>query len=251
MEEAELIQRSQAGDMDAFEELLLRYEKKVYSIAYKYMGGPEDAGDLAQEALIKAWQSIGSFRGESSFGTWLGRITSNCCLDALRRRKRIQTTSLDELIELDEGSVRRELPAPQDTPEEAVIRRETVQYVQSLLGQMREEYRIVLVMRELEGRSYEEIAALLSCSLGTVKSRIFRARAFLKEQILQDQAAQTHAPQPSSPAEDIQTDASGDSVPAQKERHRSGAQKPVHTGTDEKIADTGARAAEGGAEGAH
>lgn len=87
MDETILIQKSQQGDMDAFEQLLLRYEKKVYTIAYKYMGNAEDASDLAQEALIRAYQSIGTFRGESSFGTWIGRITANKCLDELRKRK--------------------------------------------------------------------------------------------------------------------------------------------------------------------
>lgn len=186
MDETVLIQKSQQGDMDAFEQLLLRYEKKVYTIAYKYMGNHEDASDLAQEALIKAYQSIGSFRGESSFGTWLGRITANKCLDELRRRKRIQVTSLDGEVELEEGSVQKELAAPGDTPEEHTMRQETVQYVQSMLNSMREEYRMVLVLRELEGYSYEEIAQQLSCSLGTVKSRISRARNYLKEQILAD-----------------------------------------------------------------
>jgi len=186
VDETVLIQKSQQGDMDAFEQLLLRYEKKVYTIAYKYMGNHEDASDLAQEALIKAYQSIGSFRGESSFGTWLGRITANKCLDELRRRKRIQVTSLDDEVELEEGSVQKELAAPGDTPEEHTMRQETVQYVQSMLNSMREEYRMVLVLRELEGYSYEEIAQQLSCSLGTVKSRISRARNYLKEQILAD-----------------------------------------------------------------
>ncbi len=186
MDETVLIQKSQQGDMDAFEQLLLQYEKKVYTIAYKYMGNHEDASDLAQEALIKAYQSMGSFRGESSFGTWLGRITANKCLDELRRRKRIQVTSLDDEVELEEGSVQKELAAPGDTPEEHTMRQETVQYVQSMLNRMREEYRIVLVLRELEGYSYEEIAQQLSCSLGTVKSRISRARNYLKAQILAD-----------------------------------------------------------------
>ena len=87
MDETVLIQKSQQGDMDAFEQLVLLYEKKVYTIAYKYMGNHEDASDMAQEALIKAYQSIGSFRGEAAFGTWLGRITANKCLDVLRKRQ--------------------------------------------------------------------------------------------------------------------------------------------------------------------
>lgn len=187
MDETELIRKSQQGDMDAFEQLLLQYEKRVYTIAYKYMGNHEDAGDMAQEALIKAYRSIGNFRGESSFGTWIGRITANRCLDELRKRKRLTVTSLDEEIELEEGSVQKEAVADTATPEEHVIRTETVEYVQSMLSTMREEYRIVLVLRELEGHSYEAIAQMLSCSVGTVKSRINRARRYLKEKIQMDQ----------------------------------------------------------------
>lgn len=187
MDETLLIQKSKHGDMDAFETLLLRYEKKVYTIAYKYMGNAEDAGDLAQEAMIKAYQSIHSFRGEASFGTWIGRITANKCLDELRKRKRLQTISLDEELELEEGVVRKEVVAVSGTPEEHTIRQETVQYVQHMLNRLRDEYRIVLVLRELEERSYEEIAEILNCSLGTVKSRISRARNCLKEMIVEDQ----------------------------------------------------------------
>ena len=187
MDETILIQKSQRGDMDAFEQLLLRYEKKVYTIAYKYMGNAEDASDLAQEALIKVYQSIGTFRGESSFGTWIGRITANKCLDELRKRKKLQTTSLDEELELEEGSVQKEIVSERDTPEQHTIRQETVHYVQQKLQQMKEEYRMVLVLRELEGHSYEDIADMLNCSLGTVKSRISRARNYLKELVLADQ----------------------------------------------------------------
>jgi RNA polymerase sigma-70 factor (ECF subfamily) len=187
VDETILIQKSQRGDMDAFEQLLLRYEKKVYTIAYKYMGNAEDASDLAQEALIKAYQSIGTFRGESSFGTWIGRITANKCLDELRKRKKLQTTSLDEELELEEGSVQKEIVSERDTPEQHTIRQETVHYVQQKLQQMKEEYRMVLVLRELEGHSYEDIADMLNCSLGTVKSRISRARNYLKELVLADQ----------------------------------------------------------------
>lgn len=145
MDETVLIQKSQQGDMDAFEQLVLLYEKKVYTIAYKYMGNHEDASDMAQEALIKAYQSIGSFRGEAAFGTWLGRITANKCLDVLRKRQRVQVTSLDDEVELEEGSVKKELASEAATPEEHTVQQETVQYVQDMIGQMREEYRIVLV----------------------------------------------------------------------------------------------------------
>lgn len=184
--EAELIRKSQQGDMDAFEQLILRYEKRIYAIAYKYMGNHEDASDMAQEALIKAYQSIASFRGDAAFGTWLGKITANRCLDEFRKRKHLQTTSLDDALELETGSVQKELESPAATPEEHAIDQEAAGYIQQLIHELKEEYRVVIILRELDGRSYEEIAALLSCSLGTVKSRISRARQYLKERIIND-----------------------------------------------------------------
>ena len=186
MTEAELIQQSCAGSIDAFEQLILLYEKRVYTIAYKYMGNHEDASDMAQEALIKAYQSIGSFRGEAAFGTWLGKITANRCLDELRKRKKLQTTSLEDTLELEEGCVKKELESPAVTPEEHAVQQETAAYMQMLIGELKEEYRVAIVLREMDGYSYEAIADILSCSVGTVKSRISRARQYLRERILAD-----------------------------------------------------------------
>ena len=186
MTEAELIRQSCAGSIDAFEQLILLYEKRVYTIAYKYMGNHEDANDMAQESLIKAYQSIGSFRGDAAFGTWLGKITVNRCLDELRKRKKMQMASLEDTLELEDGSVKKELESPAVTPEEHAIQRETAVYMQMLIGKLKEEYRTVIVLREIEGYSYEDIADMLSCSVGTVKSRISRARQYLKERILAD-----------------------------------------------------------------
>lgn len=186
MTEAELIQKSRQGDMDAFEQLILRYEKRIYAIAYKYMGNHEDAGDMAQDALLKAYQSIGSFRGDAAFGTWLGKITANRCLDELRKRKHLQITSLDDTLELEEGSVQKEIESQVATPEEHAIEQETAAYMQQLIHELKEEYRVVIILRELEGHSYEAIAEMLSCSLGTVKSRISRGRQYLKDRIIND-----------------------------------------------------------------
>ena len=186
MTEAELIQQSCAGSIDAFEQLILLYEKRVYTIAYKYMGNHEDANDMAQEALIKAYQSIGSFRGEAAFGTWLGKITANRCLDELRKRKKLQMTSLEDTLELEEGSVKKELESPTATPEDHAVQQETAAYMQKLIGELKEEYRTAIVLREMDGYSYEDIADILACSVGTVKSRISRARQYLRERILAD-----------------------------------------------------------------
>lgn len=190
MQESELIKKAKKGDIAAFEELVRLHEKKVYTIAYKYMGNYEDAGDITQETFIKAYQVIETFRGEASFGTWVYRIAANKALDELRKRKKFQITSLEEEIELEAGSVSKEIAAEDVTPEEYYLQQETGQYLQQLLNEMREEYKVVIIMREVEGRTYEEIAKALDCSLGTVKSRLSRARNHLKEKIMQDRREQ-------------------------------------------------------------
>ena len=141
---------------------------------------------MCQEALIKAYQAIDSFRQDASLGTWLGRIVANKCLDELRRRKRREQQSLDEALFTEEGSVKKELKAPDASPEEQMEQKETAAYLQALIDDLKPEYKAVVVMRELEGYSYEEIARSLDCSLGTIKSRLSRARKYLKEQILKD-----------------------------------------------------------------
>lgn len=184
-EDAQLIQRSQQGDVYAFEELVIRYEKKVYTIAYKYMGNHEDASDMAQEAFLKAYQAIGTFRGESSLSTWLGRIVANKCLDELRKRQRSPYQSLDEELTTDEGIVQKEIKAPDLSPEEQAESQETIAYLQKLIDGLKPEYKTVVILRELEGYSYEEIAQALDCSLGTIKSRLSRARKYLQKQIIE------------------------------------------------------------------
>ena len=183
-EDAQLILLSQQGDVQAFEELVIKYEKKVYTIAYKYMGNHEDASDLAQEAFIKAYQAIGGFRQDAAFSTWIGRIVANKCLDELRKRKRYPVDSLDDEVATEEGSVQRELPATDATPEERLEQQETAAYLQGLIDNLKPEYKAVVILREMEGYSYEEISRELDCSLGTIKSRLSRARRYLKEQII-------------------------------------------------------------------
>ena len=183
LDEKELIERSQKGDIDAFEELVARYERKVYTIAYRYMGNPEDASDLAQETFLKVFKSIDKFRGESSFSTWIYRITANICKDELRKIKRKPQTSLDQEIWLDEGSVIRQVVDEKPTPDEAFEQKELWNYLQDLIANLSPEYRMVIVLRDINGYSYEEIAQITETSLGTVKSRLNRARKALSEQI--------------------------------------------------------------------
>jgi len=178
-----LIQRSQQGDIAAFEALIGKHQQRVYSIAYRLMGNHHDASDLAQEALIKVYRSISKFRGEAAFSTWLYHVVSNVCRDELRRRSRHPVSSLDEPLRTEEGSIEREVADPRCGPADLAEETEFSEFIQGLIDGLTPEYKIVIVMRELMGFSYEEIASQLEISLGTVKSRISRARRILQEQI--------------------------------------------------------------------
>ncbi|HEY3367756.1 MAG TPA: sigma-70 family RNA polymerase sigma factor [Symbiobacteriaceae bacterium] len=178
-----LVERAKRGDVEAFEQLISQYERKVYNIAYRLTGNHEDASDVAQEAYIRAYSSLPEFRGDSSFQTWLIRIVNNACLDELRKRRRQRVTSLDEPLTVDDGEVDRQLAVadPTDNPEQALERVEIQRAVQESIDALDEEYRVVVVMRDIQGYSYNEIADALGINLGTVKSRLNRARNALKE----------------------------------------------------------------------
>lgn len=179
-----LVERAKRGDVEAFEQLISHHEKTVYNIAYRLTGNHEDASDIAQEAFIRAYSSLADFRGDSSFATWLYRIVNNACLDELRRRKRQKVTYLDQAVEMDDGEVSRQIADTADGPEQALERVELQRAVQESILELDEEYRVVLVMRELQGYSYNEIAEALDLNLGTVKSRLSRARGALKEKFM-------------------------------------------------------------------
>lgn len=181
LEDRLLVERSKNGDREAFEQLVQMYENKVYTIAYRLMGNHTDAADLAQEAFIKIYQALPNFRGDSSFSTWIYHITVNVCRDELRKRQRRPTVSLDDSP--DNNTCTYELRSNMPTPEEELDRSETQAMVQQCLNELSDDYRIILVMREIQEMAYEEIAENLGCSLGTVKSRLSRARQALKEKI--------------------------------------------------------------------
>lgn len=176
-----LVERARQGDLDAFEQLVARYESKVYTIAYRYTGNYADASDLAQEAFIRVYRSINSFRGESSLLTWLSRVVTNVCKDELRRRAKQKTVSMEEMAEKGQSPAAEHKNRPL---EEIVLKKEWQKEVQQLLNTLSEDYRTVIIMRDVQGYSYEEIAVFLKCSLGTVKSRLNRARNILKNKLL-------------------------------------------------------------------
>ena len=176
-----LVRRAQGGDTAAFEQLVRQYQDKIYTLSYHLSGNQADAEDLAQEAFVKAYYALKGFRNEADFGTWLHRITVNQWIN-LRRRER-PALSLDEPVQTGDGEVQRELAAASEEPQEALERKEFQRFVRRALGEISREHRVVLVLREMQGYSYEEIARVLDCSLGTVKSRISRARTALKERV--------------------------------------------------------------------
>lgn len=178
--EQHLLERSRAGDVAAFEELIEAYQKKVFNLACRIVGNYDDAADLAQEALIRIFRSIANFRGQSSFSTWIYRITTNVCLDEIRKRKNARMLSLDEEIHTDDGEMKRQIMSDEPLPDEIAEREELRSLVSDAIQSLPEDQRLVITLRDLQGLSYEEISKILDCPGGTVKSRINRARQALK-----------------------------------------------------------------------
>lgn len=173
--ESGLIASAQRGNLDAFNRLVLHYQDRVYSLAYRIVGERESAADAAQEAFVRAYQRLETYRG-GSFKAWLFRITTNACYDELRRRKRRPVTMLNELpgAESDDGP-----PLAADTlsPEQAIQQAELNRAIERCIQGLQNDQRTVLVLSDVEGMNYQEIAEITGANLGTVKSRISRARA--------------------------------------------------------------------------
>ena len=169
-----LIQKAQKGDLRAFEQLAEQYHSKIYNICLGIMGNPHDAEDAAQNALIKVYRAVGDFKFQSKFSTWVYRITTNVCMDEVRKRKRTSAVSSDELAEDVFGT-------DHATPEAHALSREAVSDLKSAIGRLKDDHKKMIVLRDINGFSYEEIARITKCSVGTVKSRISRARGALKD----------------------------------------------------------------------
>ncbi|NJD03334.1 MAG: sigma-70 family RNA polymerase sigma factor [Ruminiclostridium sp.] len=178
--EKDLLEGAKSGDVAAFEQLIESYQKKIFNMALRMLGNYDDAGDLTQEVLIRIYKSIRSFKEQSSFSTWIYRITTNVCLDEIRRRKNRKVISLDEEIKLDDGDMKRQIESDEPSPEETAEAEDLKKIVNDAIARLSEEHRIAIVLRDIQGLSYEEIAEVLKCPEGTVKSRINRARQALK-----------------------------------------------------------------------
>lgn len=178
LEEQALIERVKGGETDAFEALVLDNQKKVYNLALKMTGNENDALDISQEAFIKAYTGLKNFRAESRFSVWLYRLTYNLSIDFLRKTQRTQVSSLTYLD--DNGEFTDfEIPDLRCEPESALEKRELREAISKGIDELPEKHREILIMREITGMSYEDIALTLNLSDGTVKSRISRARAGL------------------------------------------------------------------------
>jgi len=180
IDETKLIDQILQGDTDSFAQLVETYQDKVYSLCLRMVGDREDARDLAQEAFVKAWRGLKFYKHEAAFSTWLYRLTSNVCIDFLRQKKRksaLSLTSQEEEEQID-------IPDPSPQPEELVLQQQRKEAVADAMSQLEDEFRLVLTLRVVQERSYEEIAEIMDLKVGTVKSRLARAREKLRKILL-------------------------------------------------------------------
>lgn len=178
-DEATLILSAQNGSLDAFNALVLRYQDEVYTVTYRIMGDQDRAADAAQDTFITAYRRLQTYRG-GNFRAWLLRVATNTCYDTLRYHKRRPATALDDLVgeDYDDGPP---IPDEGDTPEEVIQKQELSTAIQDCINALNDDQRIVLVMSDIQGFSYQEIADIIGTQLGTVKSRLSRARAGLRQ----------------------------------------------------------------------
>ncbi len=179
-----LIKKAKNGNITAFEKLIISHERNVYNIAYRMFNNEEDAKDMAQEVFIKVYKNISKFDENSKFSTWVHRITVNTCIDEIRKRKGKETSSIDEIIELDDNSVKKQYINNTPTPEETLISKENIESLKQSINNLSETHKTLIVLRDIQGLSYSDIADITDSSLGTVKSRLARARTQLKNIIM-------------------------------------------------------------------
>ena len=183
MDEKALIDAARRGDVGSFNQLVLSYQSMVYNLAYRILGDRHAAADATQDAFLSAFKAIGKFRG-GSFKSWLMRIVTNACYDQLRHKQRRPTASLDALLELDSVPIRF-VADPGESPEEHALRQELSKAIQIGIGTLPPEQRVALVLSDVQGFSYQEIAEATGVSLGTVKSRLSRARGKMRDFLLE------------------------------------------------------------------
>jgi RNA polymerase sigma-70 factor (ECF subfamily) len=176
-----LVERCQRGDLSAYETLVNRYRQRVFGLAFSMLRNEQDAIDLSQETFVKAWQAIRGFKKNASFYTWLYRITTNLCIDFVRKRDRRPTVPFEEAVDPEADAGVEVPPSNQPLPTDEVQRKELRQQIDAALLELSAEHRAVIQLREFEGLEYAEIAKAVGCSLGTVMSRLHYARKHLQK----------------------------------------------------------------------
>lgn len=186
-----LIKQAQKGDVEAFERIIEEHQAVVYSIAFKMAGNESDAFDMAQESFLKIYRNLNKFDGRSKLSTWIYRVVSNTCLDELKKRKRHieNTKSFDEEIDTSEDKIVLEIRDDKPLPDEQLENAELRDVLNKAVSELSEQHKAVLVLRDIEGFSYEDISEILNINAGTVKSRLSRARMALRK-ILQNNYAE-------------------------------------------------------------
>ena len=179
----ELVARSRGGDLDSFNQLVLRWERPIYALAYRVIGREEDARDVAQETFLRAFRALSGFKGQAKFSSWLYRITLNLCRDWIRRERRTPIAQAPEGVDLVELASES---APSESIEDLVARREIGRAVARAMAELPDEQRTAIILKEYHGLTFQEIADLLDCPLSTVKTRLYQGLTVLRKQLAKD-----------------------------------------------------------------
>ena len=176
----ELVARSQSGDVESFNELILRWERPIYALAYRVIGREEDARDVCQEAFLRAFRALPGFKGQAKFSSWLYRITLNLCRDWIRRQRRAPVSQMPEDADIAEIAAAQ---GPVESIEDLVARRELSAVVEEAMAVLPVEQRTAIILKEYHGMTFQEIAELQGCPLSTVKTRLYQGLTVLRRQL--------------------------------------------------------------------
>ena len=176
----ELVTRSIGGDADSFNQLVLRWERPIYALAYRQLGREEDARDVCQETFLRAFRAIGGFRGQAKFSSWLYRIALNLCRDWIRRQRRTPVVQMPEDVDVIEIAMARE---PAESAEDVIARHDLTRLVEKAMAKLPEEQRTAIILKEYHGLTFQEIADLVGCPLSTVKTRLYQGLAVLRREL--------------------------------------------------------------------
>jgi RNA polymerase sigma-70 factor (ECF subfamily) len=182
----ELVAKAIGGDSDSFNELIHRWERPIYALAYRQIGREEDARDVCQETFLRAYRALNGFRGQAKFSSWLYRIALNLCRDWMRRERRTPTVQAPEDVDLMELAAARQ---PSEAIEDRVHRHDLTRAVERAMALLPEEQRTAIIMKEYQGLTFQEIADLLGCPLSTVKTRLYQGLTVLRRELARTSAA--------------------------------------------------------------